>query len=72
VRFDGSFIPFAGTQAQRIANNDPRPSLHECYGSTAGYVLVVTTAANALMTEGFLLPGDEASIIGQAGSVTIP
>jgi|SRR6516225_10089641 len=33
----GSYIPFAVTKPQRIANNDPRPSLEERYGSGAGY-----------------------------------
>jgi hypothetical protein len=68
----GSFIPFAGTQAQRMANNDPRLSLHERYGNNVGYVAAVTAAANSLVSQGFLLPGDAASIINNAKSVTIP
>jgi hypothetical protein len=68
----GSFIPFAGTLAQRMANGDPRPSLHERYGSTAGYVAAVTNAANNLVADGFLLPDDAAAIIDRAASVVIP
>lgn len=68
----GSFIPFAGTQAQRTANGDPRPSLHERYGTTAGYVVAVTNAANNLVADGFLLPDDAATIISNAASVVIP
>lgn len=68
----GSFIPFAGTQAQRIANGDPRLSLDERYGNNAGYVAAVTAAANNLVNEGFLLPDDATSIINNAQSVTIP
>jgi hypothetical protein len=68
----GSFIPFAGTLAQRMANGDPRPSLHERYGSTAGYVMAVTNAANNLVADGFLLPDDAAAIINRAASVVIP
>jgi len=54
----GSFIPLAGTQAQHVANGDPRLSLHERNGSDTGYVAAVTTAANNLVSEGFLLPDD--------------
>jgi hypothetical protein len=68
----GSFIPFAGTQAQRIANGDPRLSLDERYGNNAGYVAAVTAAANNLVNERFLLPDDATSIINNAQSVTIP
>jgi len=68
----GSFIPFAGTQAQRIANGDPRLSLHERYGNNAGYVAAVTAAANNLVSEGLLLPDDATSIINTAKSVSIP
>jgi Alpha/beta hydrolase domain len=68
----GSFIPFAGTQAQRIANGDPRLSLHERYGNNTGYVAAVTAAANNLVSEGLLLPDDATSIINTAKSVSIP
>ncbi len=68
----GSFIPFAGTQAQRMMNGDPRLSLHERYGNNAGYVSAVTAAANNLVSEGFLLPDDATSIINNAKSVSIP
>jgi hypothetical protein len=68
----GSFIPFAGTQVQRIAINDPRPSLHERYVNNAGYVAAVTAAADSLVSERFLLPDDATSIIDNAKSVPIP
>jgi hypothetical protein len=68
----GSFIPFAGTQAQRMADGDPRLSLHERYGNNAGYVSAVTAAANSLVSERFLLPDDATSIIDNAKSVPIP
>ena len=54
----GSFIPLTGTQAQHVANGDPRLSLHERYSSDTRYVAAVTTAANNLVSEGFLLPDD--------------
>jgi|SRR5215470_8715918 len=39
----------------RLANGDPRPLLRELYGSHAGFVNAVTTAANQLVKERFLL-----------------
>lgn len=68
----GSFIPLAGTKTQRLANGDPRPSLQERYGNSAGYVAAVTKAANSLVAQRFLLPADAANIITNAASVPIP
>jgi Alpha/beta hydrolase domain len=68
----GSFIPFAGTQAPSLMSGDPRLSLHERYGNSAGYVAAVTMAADSLVSKGFLLPQDAANIIANAASVTIP
>ena len=68
----GSFNPFAGTKAERLADNDPRLSLEERYGNSAGYVAAVTAAANSLVAERFLLPADAANIIANAASVVIP
>jgi hypothetical protein len=66
----GSFIPFAGTEAQRMTKW--RLSLHERYGDNTGYLAAVTAAASDLVGEGFLLPGDATSIINNAKSVSIP
>jgi hypothetical protein len=60
------YIPFAATKAERVANGDPRPSLEERYQTHAGYVTAVTTAANVLVKDGFLLPADAAAIVRQA------
>jgi len=68
----GSYIPFAGTAAERIAKHDPRLSLHERYGNSAGYVNAVKNAANNLVSQGFLLPGDGANIVTAAANVVIP
>jgi Alpha/beta hydrolase domain len=77
----GQYIPFPTTIAQRMATGDPRPSLQERYGNSAGtnadYVAKVQTAAQALVTERFLIeePGlvqDVETYTGPAVSVTIP
>jgi hypothetical protein len=62
----GSYIPFAVTKAQRIASGDPRLSLQERYGSTAGYKAVVTAAVNSLVSQRLMLASDAAGAIGNA------
>jgi len=62
----GGFWPFWDTLALRQAANDPRLSLKERYGTHAGYVCVVTVAANQAVRQGFLLVSDAKSLILQA------
>jgi hypothetical protein len=64
----GSYIPFAVTKAQRITNNDPRPSLEERYGSGAGYAEAVTVAANALVRARLMLASDVAGAVANANA----
>jgi len=64
--YAGGMIPFARTAAERKANNDPRPSLQERYGSHEGYVAAVEKAAARATKEGFLLPVDAAALIAAA------
>jgi len=54
----GSRQPFARTKAARLATGDPRPSLEERYANRDEYRARVEAAADALIAEGFLLPGD--------------
>ena len=62
----GSYFPFAITKAERLADGDPRPSLQELYGNHAGFVNAVTTAANQLVNERFLLDVDAEADISAA------
>ena len=64
--FNGGFIPFARTKAEREANGDPRLSLEERYGSHAGFTARVKQAAEKRQVEGWLLPEDAAKIIANA------
>ncbi|MBI4468241.1 MAG: hypothetical protein HY650_02855 [Acidobacteria bacterium] len=64
----GSFIPFARTRADRLANGDPRLSIQERYGTHDGYVSAVRAAAERLTAQGFLLPEDAQRLIEQAGA----
>ena len=69
----GSFIPFAATEADREASGDPRPSFEARYPTHAAYVQAVSEAADALVGERLLLPGDAAAIVDLArgsGSTT--
>ena len=62
----GGFIPFAKTKAERTASGDPRLSLEERYKDHDGYVRAVKTAADRLVTEGFLLREDADAMLKQA------
>lgn len=62
----GSFIPFAGTLAERKQSGDPRASLTERYVSQEGYVVAVKKAAAALQAERLLLDEDAARLIAEA------
>jgi hypothetical protein len=64
--YAGGMIPFANTKAERLANEDPRPSLEERYGNHAGYVAAVEAASRKAVTEGFLLEGDAKALIAAA------
>jgi hypothetical protein len=64
--FAGGMIPFAKTKAERVAAEDPRPSLEERYGSHAGYVAAVQLAARKAVAEGFLLAADEKALVAAA------
>jgi hypothetical protein len=77
----GQYIPFPNTIAQRMATNDPRLSLQERYGNSAGtnadYVAKVEAAAQALVSQRFLIeePGlvqDVETYTSPASLVTIP
>jgi len=58
ARFDGSFLPFARTEAERAAARDPRPSLAARYPTRDAYVAKVKAAAAKQVAAGFLLPED--------------
>jgi hypothetical protein len=64
--FQGGYIPFALTKADRLANGDPRLSLEERYGSHDAYVSKVKTAADLLVKQRYLLPTDAARIVREA------
>jgi hypothetical protein len=58
ARFDGSFVPFARTEAERRSRHDPRPSIESRYPTRDAFVAKVRVAAKLQVTAGFLLPED--------------
>lgn len=54
----GSYLPFAATKEERIAQADDRSSLGERYASGDDYVRQVERAASDLLRQGFLLEED--------------
>jgi hypothetical protein len=64
----GSYVPFAKTKAERLANGDRRPSLEERYGTHERYVATVKTAAARMVRDRFLLQDDADRLIAQADS----
>ncbi len=70
----GGQVPFAITKAKRIANNDPRPSLEERYGSHDGYVAAVRKAADNAACQGYLFAGGgkDSTGIGPKCSTALP
>jgi hypothetical protein len=67
----GGYWPFQETIAARQAAGDPRPSLEERYGTHAGYVCVVTEAANSAIEEGFLLVSDANTLVADASASNV-
>jgi hypothetical protein len=64
----GGYWPFWDTKAHRAAVGDPRLSLQERYGTHAGYVCVVTAAANWAVQQRFLLASDAQTLISNAAA----
>jgi hypothetical protein len=54
------------TRADRLAANDPRPSLEELYGDHAGYVRAVAEAALNLWAQRLMLLEDVFQTIQEA------
>jgi hypothetical protein len=63
ARWDGSFLPFARTEAERRAANDPRPSLEARYPTRDDYIAKARAAAAREVDAGFLLPEDVARTV---------
>src|SRR5215831_12480481 len=68
ARWDGSFIPFARTDAERRRMGDPRPSLEARYRDRADYEQKVSAAAQRVVALGFLREEEVTNLVAEAGS----
>jgi hypothetical protein len=59
----GSWLPFAATKKERVASNDPRPSVAERYPSKEAYLKRVEEAVNQLASERYVLAQDLDAIL---------
>ena len=64
--FTGGYVPFATTRAQRLANNDPRPSIEERYSSVAAFSSAASAIVDKLVAARYLLPADGARELSKA------
>ena len=58
LRFEGSYIPFPESPAEREATGDPRRSILERYPDKAAYAAAITAAARELVAQGLMLEED--------------
>ena len=65
ARWDGSFAPFARTEAERRAAGDPRPSLQERYLTRQDFAAALRKAADQQVSDGFLLSEDEERTVSE-------
>ena len=68
-RWDGSFVPFARSEAERAAAGDPRPSLAARHRDRADYEAKVRAAAAAVVKQGFLLSDEVDDLVTEAGAL---
>jgi hypothetical protein len=68
-RWDGSFIPFPRTEAERRATGDPRSSIESRYAGRAAYEARVRAAASDIGAKGFLLPEEIDPLVEDAGDL---
>lgn len=63
VAFEGSFIPFPVTAAERSSKHDPRRAILERYAGKADYLARYGRAVDALVAERWVLPEDRSSVM---------
>lgn len=63
VSFEGSWIPFPRTAADRQRTGDPRPSVEERYKSKEDYLARYSAALDELIKERWILPEDRAAVL---------
>jgi len=67
VSFEGSYLPFPRTAAERRASGDPRRSVAERYPSKLDYLKRYAGALDGLIRERWILPEDRAALLSRGG-----
>jgi hypothetical protein len=68
-RWEGSFVPFARNENERLAANDPRPSVLERYATRDAYRQAYAAATLALVEKGFLLGNEVNAMVDRAAAL---
>jgi hypothetical protein len=68
--YNGSFVPFATTEAERSSAGDSRLSLEERYGTQQEYLTVVRAAIDKAIASRFLLRPDADRLMREAQEAT--
>ena len=63
LAFEGSYLPFPKTAAEREKRGDPRKSVAERYSGRDDYMTQYTRAVNELVKERWILPEDRAAML---------
>jgi hypothetical protein len=63
IPFEGSYLPFSRTAAERDQRQDPRKSIAERYRSEADYMARFTRALDDLILERWILPEDRSPFV---------
>lgn len=66
-RWDGSFVPFPRTEAERRLFADPRSSLEARYTNRTDYESKLRAAAAGVVRDGFLREDEVTALVGEAG-----
>jgi hypothetical protein len=72
ARWNGSFFPFASTEAERAKDGDPRPSLEARYKTKGDYLRSVEVSVSRLAGQGFLLAEDAEAYLTRASTSSWP
>jgi hypothetical protein len=68
IAMAGAYIPFPTTRAERERTRDPRVSIVERYQTRAEYLKKVQEAAGKLAADRYVLQGDVAAMVQEAGA----
>ncbi|HVU35579.1 MAG TPA: alpha/beta hydrolase domain-containing protein [Opitutaceae bacterium] len=63
VSFEGSYLPFPRTRAERLQTHDPRRSIEERYRDRADYLARFGQAVDELVRRRWILPEDRAALL---------